>query len=105
MKDRKNKSAAKLTMVKSLELENKVLRTMDKIARIVGATLGPGGSAVLIETDNDLLPPILTKDGVTVHRHLGFQDSTEQAILEVARSAAVQTAAAVGDGPQPKWAK
>ena len=45
----KSKSAPKSVLVRSPELDKLILQTLDRIARIVGATLGPGGAAVLIE--------------------------------------------------------
>ena len=45
----KSKSAPKSVLVRSPELDQLILQTLDRIARIVGATLGPGGAAVLIE--------------------------------------------------------
>jgi chaperonin GroEL len=44
------------------------------------------------------MPPIVTKDGVTVFRNIGFSDATQQVVMEVARSAAVRTASEAGDG-------
>jgi chaperonin GroEL len=71
---------------------------MSKISKIVGGTLGPGGHPVLIERPEPDLPPIVTKDGVTVYRALGFEDSVEQNILEASRDASVRTAQEAGDG-------
>jgi chaperonin GroEL len=94
----KTKSAAKVIIPKSIYLENIVLDTMSLIAKTVGATLGPGGHPVLIERQEYALPPLVTKDGVTVFRSLGFENSTQQVILEAARDASVRTAAEAGDG-------
>ncbi len=41
---------------------------------------------------------MVTKDGVTVFRNLGFSDSTSQVIMESVRDAAVRTANEAGDG-------
>jgi chaperonin GroEL len=94
----KTKSAAKVVIPKSKYLQNIVLETMDLISKTVGATLGPGGHPVLIERQEYGLPPLVTKDGVTVFRSLGFENSTQQVILEAARDATVRTAAEAGDG-------
>jgi chaperonin GroEL (HSP60 family) len=101
----KAKSVAKVVMPPGKELEAIVLRTMKTISSIVASTLGPGGRPVLIERQEYGLPHIITKDGVTVFRHLGFEDSTQHVIMETARDAAVKTATSAGDGPQPLWAK
>lgn len=98
MEYKKVKSASKLVLTKSQELDNSILKTMKTISDIVGSTLGPGGRQVLIERQEHGLPPIVTKDGVTVYRSLGFQDSTSQTIMEAAREASVRTVNEAGDG-------
>lgn len=99
MSYQKVKSVGKLVLTRDDPgLRENVLSTMSTIRSIVGGTLGPGGQPVLIERQEDNMPPIITKDGVTVFRHLGFQDSTSQVILEAARDAAVRTAGEAGDG-------
>jgi chaperonin GroEL len=94
----KVKSVAKKITPEGPELDKIVLHTMGRISKVVGATLGPGGRPVIIERQELNLPPIITKDGVTVFKSLGFQDPTEQVILEAARDAAVKTANEAGDG-------
>lgn len=94
----KPKAPYKVVVPRSEELNKKILDTMEKISRVVGGTLGPGGHPVLIERQEIDLPPQITKDGVTVFRSLGFRDAVEQAILETARDASVRTAAEAGDG-------
>jgi chaperonin GroEL (HSP60 family) len=64
----KVKSVAKRVEVEGPELDAILLETMAKIAKAVGGTLGPGGKTVLIERYEHDLPPIMTKDGVTVYR-------------------------------------
>lgn len=82
----------------SLELENAVVTTLAHIAEMVGATLGPGGRHVLIERQEMGMKPIVSKDGVTVFKHLGYQSASRQLILEAARDAATRTASEAGDG-------
>lgn len=94
----KAKSAFKTVRPRGPQLQEVVLQTLKTVSDVVGATLGPGGSAVLIERQEHGLAPLVTKDGVTVFRHLGFQDSTQQVVLEAARDAAVRTANEAGDG-------
>lgn len=98
MQYQKVKSVAKRVLVKGPKLREKVLNTMSQISSIVGATLGPGGMPVLIERQEFNLPAMVTKDGVTVFRSLGFDDPTAHVILEAARDAAVRTASEAGDG-------
>jgi chaperonin GroEL len=94
----KTKSVSKHVITKGPRLERIVTTTMKTISDAVGATLGPGGSQLCLERQEHDMPPIFTKDGVTVFRSLGFDDSTAQVILEAARDAAVRTASSAGDG-------
>jgi chaperonin GroEL len=98
METLKTKSAAKRVVPKSPALEKKILDTMATISQIVGGTLGPGGRPVLIERQEYNLPPLVTKDGVTVFRSLGFQDAVQHSILESIRDVSVRTAQEAGDG-------
>lgn len=98
MQYQKVKSVAKQVMPKGAALSKRVLSTMKTISDIVGGTLGPGGQPVLIERYEHDLPPMVTKDGVTVFRSLGFQDAAQHCVMEAARDAAVRTANEAGDG-------
>ena len=91
-------AAFKTVVPRSEKLEAAILATMEKISQIVGGTLGPGGHPVLIERQEVDLPPMVTKDGVTVFRALGFEHAIDQNILEAARDASVRTAVEAGDG-------
>jgi chaperonin GroEL len=94
----KAKSAPKIVLPRGQTLEKKILETMKTISTVVGGTLGPGGHPVLIERPEYGLPPIVTKDGVTVFRALGFQDPVAHSIMEAARDTSVRTADEAGDG-------
>lgn len=98
MQYQKTKSIAKTVYSKGPQLESLVLNTVGKCAEVVGSTLGPGGMSVLIERQEQHMPPMVTKDGVTVFRNLGFTDSTAQVIMEACRDAALRTASEAGDG-------
>jgi chaperonin GroEL len=65
---------------------------------MAGRTLGPGGQQVLIERSEMNMKPIITKDGVTVIKSLGYSNATQQLILEAARDAAIRTGNEAGDG-------
>lgn len=95
---RKAKSAPKIFEVDPKVLKNKVLSTMERVARAVGATMGPGGRNILIESDYPGIPNKNTKDGVTVFKSLGALDSYEHLIIEQARDVAQRTASEAGDG-------
>lgn len=80
------------------DLKKIVLRTMNRISEIVGATYGPGGKNVLIESDHAGIANKNTKDGVTVFNSLGSANSYEHLVIEQARDAAKRTATEAGDG-------
>lgn len=94
----KPKSAAKIMIPGGADLGKTVLDTLEHISNMVGITLGPGGRQVLIERPEMNMKPIITKDGVTVIKNLGFKDSVRQLILESVRDAAGRTASEAGDG-------
>lgn len=94
----KPKSAAKIMVPTSTKLEDQILQTLEHIANMVGATLGPGGRQLLLERPEMNMRPIITKDGVTVVKHLGYESAVQQLILEAARDAALRTANEAGDG-------
>lgn len=98
MEYQKVKSVAKQIQVRGPNLDRTILQTMKTISAIVGATLGPGGRQVLIERQEHGLPPMVTKDGVTVYRSLGFTDPAAQSVMEISRDASVRTASEAGDG-------
>jgi chaperonin GroEL len=98
MQYQKVKSVAKKVQTRGAALDRTILETMQTISSIVGSTLGPGGRPVIIERQEDNMPPMVTKDGVTVYRALGFDDPAEQVIMEASRDASVRTASEAGDG-------
>lgn len=94
----KPKSAGKIMLSSKDQLNTLVLETLTHMASMAGSTLGPGGRQVLIERPEMGMKPIITKDGVTVIKNLGYADSVKQLILESARDAALRTASEAGDG-------
>jgi len=98
MEVKKAHSAAKLVLPRGENLSKTILETTRLISKVVGDTLGPGGHPVLIERPEVDLAPIVTKDGVTVFKALGFENSIQQNILESCRDASVKTAMEAGDG-------
>ena len=90
------KSKAKDIIADKDKLNNIVGETIDKMATIVGSTLGPGGRAVLIERDG--MPPLATKDGVTVAKSLGVDRAENNIIVEAAKEICINTAKDAGDG-------
>lgn len=98
MSHRKAKTAPKIFEVNPKILKDKVLKTMHRVAQAVGATMGPGGRNILIESDLPGVPNKNTKDGVTVFKSLGAIDAYEHLIIEQARDVAQRTASEAGDG-------
>jgi chaperonin GroEL len=94
----KVKSVSKEILGRGPALRDLILKTMKACSDVVGSTLGPGGMSVVIERQEERLPPMITKDGVTVFRNLGFNDPAMQVLMESARDAAIRTAAEAGDG-------
>jgi chaperonin GroEL len=94
----KVKSVAKQVLPKGEKLTRLILNTTKTIADVVGATLGPGGAPIIIERAEHDLPPMVTKDGVTVFKSLGFTDAAAHVLMESMRDAASRTAVDAGDG-------
>jgi len=95
---KKVKTPAKMFNSNLVELENIVVRTIDKIDRIVGSSLGPGGRNVIIESELPGIPNKNTKDGVTIFKSLGSNDAYEHLIIEQTRDVAIRTVNEAGDG-------
>jgi chaperonin GroEL (HSP60 family) len=94
----KPKSASKIMVPVGAKLSKEVSETLKHISLMVGATLGPGGRAILIERPEIGMKPIISKDGVTIIKQLGYESATKQLILEAVRDAAQRTASEAGDG-------
>ena len=73
-----------------------VLKTLDFFASPVSVTLGPDGLPVLIERED--LPPLSTKDGVTVARHINLKDNKLDVVVQAMKQAALKTDEEAGDG-------
>jgi chaperonin GroEL len=90
------KSKAKDIIHNKERLSKIVGETLEKMATVVGATLGPGGRAVLLEREGQ--PPLATKDGVTVAKSLGLDSAEDNIIIEAAKEICINTAKDAGDG-------
>lgn len=78
------------------EILSLVHDTVDRMACIVGRTLGPGGRPVLIERQD--MPPLATKDGVTVAKSIGLANASANLIVDAAKEICINTAREAGDG-------
>ena len=73
-----------------------VLSGVQKLAKAVKATLGPGGRNVVI--DKKFGAPQITKDGVTVAKEIELQDPYENMGAQMVREVASKTNDTAGDG-------
>jgi len=90
------KSKTKDMITNQLDLEKTVSDTISKMTEIVARTMGPGGRPVLIEREG--LPNLVTKDGVTVIKHLGLPNAAQNIILDTCKEISLNTARDAGDG-------
>lgn len=90
------KSKAKNITADRAKIKKIVEEAIDSMATVVGATLGPGGRPVLIERGD--LAPLVTKDGVTVAKHLGVDNAEANIIIDAAKEICLNTAKQAGDG-------
>lgn len=74
----------------------KMLEGVEFMAKAVMCTLGPRGHNVVIERKGR--DHILTKDGVTVAKHINLRDPYKQMGLQICREAAQRTNDVAGDG-------
>jgi len=73
-----------------------LLRGVEKLARVVKATLGPAGRNVIL--DKKYGSPTITKDGVTVAKEIELQDPYENIGAQLVREVASKTSDVAGDG-------
>ena len=78
------------------KLQTQILDGVNKLADVVGSTLGPKGRNVLLHKKG--ANPIITKDGVTVAKFVDFEDPFENAGAQLIKQVASQTANVAGDG-------
>lgn len=90
------KSKSKDMVADANVLSTLISDTFRQISDLVVRTLGPGGAPILLERDQ--LTPLITKDGVTVIKHLGFPDAKQNIILDVCKEASLNTGRDAGDG-------
>ena len=77
-------------------LQQKIMNGVNVLADNVASTLGPRGRNVLLQEKGKA--PFVTKDGVTVAHFVALEDPIENAAVQVARQAAVETNETAGDG-------
>jgi chaperonin GroEL len=80
----------------SSEAHQKILAGVEKLAKAVGATLGPRGRNVVI--DKKFGAPTITKDGVTVAKEIELEDKFENMGAQLVKEVATKTNDIAGDG-------
>lgn len=80
----------------SEETRQKMLEGVQILAQAVGSTLGPMGRNVVIETPYGATT--VTKDGVTVAKHVDLDDPIQNLGAQILKQAAARTATLAGDG-------
>lgn len=78
------------------EALTKLVAGVNTLANAVGATLGPKGRNVLIDTPHGV--PTTTKDGVTVAKFIDLKDPIEDLGAQVVKQAAKKCSDVAGDG-------
>lgn len=79
------------------EVRNKILKGVETVADAVTSTLGPGGRNVMIQQEGTL-PPLVTKDGVSVARSIRLDDVFENMGSQMVIEVASKTNTSCGDG-------
>jgi len=79
-----------------LDLQQKILNGVEKLADNVAVTLGPKGRNVILSKGS--AAPIITKDGVTVANFVDIDDPFENAGAQILKQAASETNTMAGDG-------
>ena len=90
-----DKSPKKLLFKANARAE--LLKGVKQLADAVSITMGPGGQTVVIDQGDDLWP-ILTKDGVTVAKHVNLPDRMQNLGAKLVKQAAQGAAEIAGDG-------
>ena len=80
----------------SSDAHQKILIGVEKMAKAVGATLGPRGRNVVI--DKKFGAPTVTRDGVTVAKEIELEDKFENMGAQLVREVATKTNDVAGDG-------
>lgn len=81
---------------KYVDAKESILKGIDTVADIVKVTVGPKGRNVLIM--EQMSPPIITNDGVTIAKSIQLKDNMEDAAAQLMIQAANKTNTVAGDG-------
>ena len=78
------------------DMRDKLVLGVNKLANIVGSTIGPLGRDVIINNNGSL--PSVTNDGITVASAFNLEDEVENLGVEIVRSISAKTNEQAGDG-------
>jgi chaperonin GroEL len=90
------RAAKNLHFNKNMEALKKMQAGADKLATVVGVTLGPKGRNVVLESKYG--SPKIVNDGVTIAREVELEDPVENIGAKLVRQAAARTNDTAGDG-------
>lgn len=79
------------------EARVELLEGVNRLAEVVGATLGPGGRNVLLD-QGAFQYPRSSRDGVTVAKHVALSNPIANLAAQLVRQAAEKAATTAGDG-------
>lgn len=85
------------TIISQKEAREKILTGVLSVAEAVTSTLGPGGRNVIIEQPS-YMPPIVTKDGVSVAKSIRLEDNFQNMGAQMVIEVASKTNTTCGDG-------
>lgn len=84
-----------MKLVSEKDFEEVLLKCVNRVSDYVLSTYGPRGQNVLISDNNKTF---LTKDGVTVAKHIDGDDELENAIIKIIKQCTDKTVQDAGDG-------
>ncbi|KAF6259379.1 chaperonin 60B2 [Scenedesmus sp. NREL 46B-D3] len=90
------RAAKDLHFNKNMEALKKMQAGADKLATVVGVTLGPKGRNVVLESKYG--SPKIVNDGVTIAKEVELEDPVENIGAKLVRQAAARTNDTAGDG-------
>lgn len=76
----------------------KIIKAVSKMNLLVGSTMGPNGSTVIIPDSTEFGKYKITKDGVSVAKMVKSSDEYEQVIINLIKEIANNTVKIAGDG-------
>lgn len=86
-----------------MDLQERFQKGVNTLCDTVKVTLGAKGKTVLFNNSLDFTT--ITKDGVTVAKHVHSENAFEEMAIKVFREACNNTVNSSGDGPQPLYSK